>query len=233
MKISRFPYYSVLSIFAFFICSVQSQATELADVVHLTDDYPACTFSPIDARTKDPIKNVFVVTEWFKNVSVMEYATKPCRENYRIESDESLFSIPAARCSGFRHGTTLEIRVKALGYRLKQFRILRRPKKSNHIPHITYLSIRDCGTGVQQLPLDKIQSLNEALKQYQDSYARRQIIKVFGDTEAFYERMIRELRSFDSSLDVAGAKKAYCETVLKDTPSNLRDMKEPYCRDLK
>lgn len=233
MIISRYFSSGFLSVVAFLICSVQSQAAELADVMHLTDDYPACSFSPIDAKTNNPVKNVFAVAEWYKNVSVMEYATKPCGKSYRVTSDGPVFSIPAARCSGFRHDTTLEVRVKALGYQMKKFRILRRPKSSDLFPHITYLPINDCGKIVQHLPLEKIQSLNEALKQYQDSYSRGQIAAVFGDREAYHEQIISELRSFDPSLDVAGAKKAYCEAVLKDTPAKLIEVIETYCKNLK
>jgi hypothetical protein len=166
MKCSRYFSHALLSVVAFFVvCSLQSQAAEVADVMHFADDYPACSFSAIDAKTGNPVKNVFAIAEWYKDVSVMEYATEPCRKTYRVQSDRAVFSIPSARCSGFRHGTSLEVRVKALGYRMKQFRILRRPKSSHLIPHIAYLPIKDCGKVAQRLPLDKIQSIDKALEQ--------------------------------------------------------------------
>jgi hypothetical protein len=238
MKLSRYRFHVLLSVVAFSMCSLQGQAAEMADVMHFSDDYPACSFSVIDAKTSKPVKNVFALAEWYKDVSVMEYATMPCRENYRLRSDETVFSIPAARCSGFRHGTALEIRVKALGYQMKKYRILRRPKSSHLIPHIAYLSIKDCGKVVQQLPLEKIKSIDEALEQYQDRYNRGQIASLFGNTEAYHEQIILELRSFDPSLHAAEAKKSYCGVVLKNIPKNtnrakLIELTEPYCKDQK
>lgn len=218
------------------MCGMQGQAAEMADVMHFSDDYPVCSFSVVDAKTGKPVSNAFVLAEWYKNVSLMEYATTPCRENFRVRSDETVFSIPAARCSGLRHGTTLEIRVKASGYQMKKFRILRRPKRSHLFPHITYLSIDDCGKVVQQLPLEKIQSIDEALEQYQDSYNRNQIAKVLGNTKAYHEQILVELRSFDPGLHAAEAKKSYCGAVLKYIPKTtnramLIEHTEPYCKD--
>lgn len=237
LKRPRYNSRAILSVVAFLVlCSLQSQAAEMADTVHFTDDYPTCSFSAIDANTGHPVKNVFAIAEWYKDVSVVEYATIPCREAYRVRSDGAVFSLPAARCSGFRHGTTLEVRVKALGYRVKKFRILRRPKSSHLIPHIAYLPIRDCGKVVIRLPLERIQSIDEALDQYQDKYNRGQIASVFGNTEAYHDQMISEIRSFDPSLEVAEAKKSYCGVVLKNIPQNanrvkLIELTEPYCRE--
>lgn len=238
VKLSRYRFHVLLSVVAFSMCSLQGQAAAMADVMHFSDDYPECSFSVIDAKTSNPVKNVFALAEWYKDVSVMEYATMPCRENYMVRSDETVFSIPAARCSGFRHDTALEIRVKALGYQMKKFRILRRPKSSRLIPHIAYLSIEDCGKVVQRLPLEKIQSIGEALEQYQDSYNRKQIATVFGNTEAYHEQIMLELRSYDPSLAATDAKKAYCGVVLKNIPKNthgakLIELTEPYCKDQK
>lgn len=237
MKCSRYYFYALLSVVAFLVvCSLQIQAAEVADVMHFTDDYPMCSFSVIDSKTGNPIKNFFALAEWYKDVSVMEYATKPCREAYRVRSDGDVFSIPAARCSGFRHGTTLEVRVKASGYRMKKFRILRRPKRSRLIPHIPYLPIEDCGKVVQMLPLEKIQSGDMALEQYQDSYNRGQIASVFGDTETYHAQMILEIKSFNPNLETSEAKKSYCGVVLKDIPptenwAKLIELTEPYCKD--
>jgi hypothetical protein len=223
-KCTRYCSPAVLSLVAFFaMCSMQSQAAEITDVMHVTDDYPACSFSAIDAETGSPVKNVFALAEWYKDVSVAEYATTSCRKDHRVRSDGEAFSIPAARCSGFRHGTTLEVRVKASGYRVKNFRLLRRPTSSNLFPHIAYLRIQDCG---------------KALEQYQDRNKRRRIETVFGDAEVYHEQMISELRSFSPDLTVDEAKKSYCEIVLKDIPQNknrakLIEWTEPYCKDPK
>jgi len=120
---------------------------------------------------------------------------------------------------------------------MKKFRILRRPKSSHLYSHIAYLSIKDCGKVVQRLPLEKIQSIDEALEQYQGSYNRDQIAKVFGNTEAFHEQMILELKSFDPGLHAAEAKKSYCGAVLKNIPKDTNraviEMTEPYCKDQK
>ncbi len=236
-KCSRYLLHALLSVVAFFVvCTLQSQAAAVSDVMHFTDDYPTCSFSAIDAKTGNPVKNVFAIAEWYKDVSVMEYATTLCRNAYRVRSDGSVFSIPAARCSGFRHNTTLEVRVKALGYRVKKIRILRRPKTSHLIPHITYLPIKDCGKVPQLLPLEKIQSIDKALEQYQDKYNRDQIATVYGNTETYHDQMVSELKNFDPRLDVSEARKSYCGVVLKDIPqtenrAKLIEWTEPYCTD--
>ncbi len=109
---------------------------------------------------------------------------------------------------------------------------MRRPKRSDP-PHNTYLPIEDCGKAVQRLPLERIKSLSEALDQYRIRYNRDLMAAVFGSSEAFYELVITELRSFDPGLDVAGARKSYCEAALKDIPRNSPRARwaEPYCKD--
>lgn len=203
----------------------------LADTLHLADDYPECSFSPVDAQTGTTVRDVYAVAEWYKNVTIMEYAAEACRKSYKVHFSVPTFSIPAATCSGYRLGTTLEVRVKAPGYHMKAFRILRRPTGSDHFPNVTYLSIDMCGKTIQQLPLIKIQSFDGALKQYEDTYNRGRIRGVFSDNDSYQEMMLSELKSFDPSLDAAGAKKAYCEAVLKNTPHNLRSRWEAYCTD--
>ena len=236
MKDSRHVSCTILSVVALLACCLQSWAAEIADVLHLADDYPACSFAPIDAETGQPVMDVFVLAQWYKNVSVMESATSPCREEYRVRSDKAAFSIPAARCSGFRHGTTLEVRVKAPGYRMKNFRILRRPDSSDIFPHVSYLPINECGKKAQQLPLDKIRSFDEALKEFEGSYNRRQLAHLFGNAETYREQMIAELRRVNGGLDVAEAKKAYCDVVFKEIPQSVRtphvvETIEPLCAE--